>query len=131
MQQWEYRVIHINVNNDAPPQPPSAQSASQKLGGALSPEFIAKEFPKMYSKLGQQSQAKPKHPAEQLQYFLNQLGSERWELVETTQVGPLLMFFFKRPKQQPESVDDVLEGEKRPSSRNANSPAGSQSNPDV
>ena len=33
MQQWEYRVVHININNDTPPQPPSPQSASQKLGG--------------------------------------------------------------------------------------------------
>ena len=26
MQQWEYRVVHININNDTPPQPPSPQS---------------------------------------------------------------------------------------------------------
>ena len=113
MQQWEYRVVHININNDAPPQPPSAQSASQKLGGSLSPEFIAKEFPKVYSKQGQKPPAQPKHPAEQLQYFLNQLGAERWDLVETTQVGPLLMFFFKRPKQSPAAPKpDVEENSK-------------------
>lgn len=37
-----------------------------------------------------------KHPAAQLELFLNSLGKERWELVETSQVGELLMFFFKR-----------------------------------
>ena len=110
MQQWEYRVVHININNDTPQQPPSPQSASQKLGGSLSPEFIAKEFPKVYSKEAQKPPPKQKHPAEQLQHFLNQLGAERWELVETTQVGPLLMFFFKRPKEQPQVNDSVLKG---------------------
>ena len=64
MQQWEYRVLHVNINNDSPPKPPSAQSASQKLGGSLSPEFIAKEFPKVYSKQQQKQPPKQKHPAE-------------------------------------------------------------------
>lgn len=45
---WEYRVIHINVENNAPPEPPNPQVASQKLQGALSPEFIAREFPEQY-----------------------------------------------------------------------------------
>ena len=27
----------------------------------------------------------------------NALGKENWEMVEAAQVGPLLMFFFKRP----------------------------------
>ncbi len=93
---WEYRVIHINVDNRIPPQPPDPQVASQKMGGALSPEFITREFPQVYGP-EQKAQAAPKHPAEQLQHFLNLLGKEGWEMTTTTQVGQLLMFFFKRP----------------------------------
>ena len=91
---WEYKVIHINTNvqNTAKIQTSTPERDSQKLQGALSPEFIKKEFPKMY----QQNTTKPKHPAQQLEVFLNTLGKDRWELVETSQVGELLMFFFKR-----------------------------------
>lgn len=91
-QRWEYRVVHININNDEPPQPPTPEAASKKLQGSLSPEFIKREFPQMYQKQSPQQ----KHPAAQLQHFLNLLGNEGWELVETNQVGGLLMFFFKR-----------------------------------
>ena len=91
-QKWEYRVVHININNDAPPQPSNPEAASKKLQGSLSPEFIKREFPQMY----QQQSPQQKHPAAQLQHFLNLLGNEGWELVETSQVGGLLMFFFKR-----------------------------------
>ena len=50
----------------------------------------------------QQPSNQQKHPAAQLQHFLNLLGHEGWELVETSQVGGLLMFFFKRlVSQQP------------------------------
>ena len=94
--QWEYRVIHINVDNRTPPQPPDPQVASQKLGGTLSPEFISREFPQQYGP-EQRAQSAPKHPAEQLQHFLNLLGKEGWEMTTTAQVGQLLMFFFKRP----------------------------------
>ena len=110
---WEYKVVQVNLSNEAPAQPPSAQSASQKLGGSLSPEFIAKEFPKVYPAKGSTQSPKPKSPAEQLQHFLNQLGAERWELVETTQVGPLLMFFFKRPKQRPAAPKPDVEEESK------------------
>jgi hypothetical protein len=107
---WEYRVVHINVDNKPasglstgessgvtkPSSPASPQQASEHLHGALSPSFIAREFPEHYSS---SSGSKPKgtHPAEQLQQFLNQLGRDGWEMTTTAQVGPLLMFFFKRP----------------------------------
>ena len=91
---WEYRVIHINLESGNPPEPPSAEAASERLHGALSPEFIAGEFPEFYG-----APPPPRHPAGQLQFFLNLLGAEGWEMVEASQVGPLLMFFFKRPHQ--------------------------------
>ena len=98
---WEYRVIHINTETGEPPAPPDPKVASERMGGKLSPEFISREFPQQY---GPEQQAKarsgPKHPAEQLQHFLNLLGKEGWELTTTTQVGPLLMFFFKRPLRE-------------------------------
>ena len=88
---WEYRVIHINVESGNPPEPPSPKADSERLGGALSADYLRREFPQQYTG------AKPRHPAEQLQFFLNALGRENWEMVEAAQVGPLLMFFFKRP----------------------------------
>ncbi|MFM7675173.1 MAG: hypothetical protein ACKO5F_06245 [Synechococcus sp.] len=90
---WEYRVLHINVDSNAPPGPPNPKDDSSRLGGALSPEFLEREFPEQYKG----APRKAMHPAEQLQGFLNQLGRQGWELTETTQVGPLLMFIFKRP----------------------------------
>ena len=93
LERWEYKVVHINVNTTTSTQKPATpEAASQKLQGSLSPEFIEREFPKMY----QNKPSAPKHPAEQLQNFLNLLGNDGWEFVETTQVGRLLMFFFKR-----------------------------------
>jgi hypothetical protein len=96
---WEYRVIHINVESGQPPEPPTPQADSERLGGALSAEFLRREFPQQYSN----AKATPRHPAEQLQFFLNALGRENWEMVEASQVGPLLMFFFKRPLTKPPS----------------------------
>lgn len=94
LKRWEYKVIHININieNNSKTQTSTPEIDSKRLQGALSPEFIKREFPKMY----QHHAEKPKHPALQLEIFLNSLGKERWELVETSQVGELLMFFFKR-----------------------------------
>jgi hypothetical protein len=93
---WEYRVVHINVDTGPPPQAPNPQTASQHLQGVLSPNFLAKEFPEHY---GNENEAvrRNRHPAEQLQTFLNLLGKEGWEMTDSCQVGPLLMFFFKRP----------------------------------
>ena len=94
--QWEYRVVHINVEPGKPPEPPDPQVASEHLRGTLSPDFLAREFPEVY---GEESETarRSRHPAEQLQTFLNLLGRQGWEMTDSSQVGPLLMFFFKRP----------------------------------
>ncbi len=86
---WEYREVHINVNSTPasgsskgdsstdtkPNATASPQQASEHLHGALSPGFIAREFPQHYSS---STGARPKgtDPAEQLQEFLNQLGRD-------------------------------------------------------
>ncbi|MFM7548235.1 MAG: hypothetical protein ACKO8I_05045 [Cyanobacteriota bacterium] len=104
---WDYRVIHINVEGGNPPGPPDPKADSERLGGALSPQYLKREFPQVYSAGAQ----RPRHPAEQLQFFLNALGKENWEMVEAAQVGPLLMFFFKRPRpEEPRPSDDADQG---------------------
>ena len=96
---WEYRVIHINMNPvkqaDSPRQA-NPEAASKKLQGSLSPEFIKKEFPDLYK--NQRQSRRPRHPAEQLQDFLNEMGRSSWELINISELGPLQMFFFKRLK---------------------------------
>ena len=91
---WEYRIIHLNIDNNEK-QSPNPTEASNKLGGSLSPEFLSKEFPKQY---GDSKQESPKHPATQLQEILNLFGEECWELFEISDVGRLKMLFFKRKK---------------------------------
>ena len=93
---WDYRVVHINTEPGTPPPPPDPKTASQHLQGLLSPDFLAREFPGVYGEEAENLR-KIRHPAEQLQSFLNLLGRDGWELTQTCQVGPLLMFFFKRP----------------------------------
>ena len=78
------------------PKQANPEVASKKLQGSLSPEFIKKEFPDLYKNPGQSRC--PRHPAEQLQDFLNEMGRSSWELIEISELGPLQMFFFKRLK---------------------------------
>ena len=91
---WEYRIIHLNIDNNEK-KSPNPTEASNKLGGSLSPEYLSKEFPKQY---GDSKQNPPKHPATQLQEILNLFGEEYWELFEISDIGRLKMLFFKRRK---------------------------------
>lgn len=123
MLQWEYRVIHINVDAGPAPQPPDPKTASDHLQGALSPSYLAREFPEHYGKDSDAARRKL-HPAEQLQGFLNLLGREGWELTETSQVGPLLMFFFKRPlRPTPKLIEPAREVASTATDTGADGPA--------
>ena len=91
-QKWNYFVLNINI--EAAPTPPSPEEASKKLKGTLSPSFIQDQFPEEYKEMNQGE------PMEvQLQKNLDRLGSQGWELINISTVGPKLLFFFKRPDQ--------------------------------
>mgnify|MGYP004225294673 FL=1 len=85
-----------SVKQEDLPKQANPEVASKKLQGSLSPEFIKKEFPDLYKNPGQYR--RHRHPAEQLQDFLNEMGRSSWELIEISELGPLQMFFFKRLK---------------------------------
>jgi len=84
---WEYHVINVNVDKNSS----NPQTASEKFKGALSSEFIKKEFPKNYN-----NNKKSIHPAGQLAKFLNKLGQDGWELSETFELDKMLMIVFRR-----------------------------------
>jgi hypothetical protein len=104
MQQWEYQVIHLNVDSstptkpgvsptpDAPPSPPP-----------FTKTYLEQEFPSHYGP--QQppgaptstSAQQPQHPAVQLQGFINSHGRQGWELLGIFPLGSLLMMIFRRP----------------------------------
>ena len=89
-QKWNYFVLNINVAQQEPQ--PSPEKASKKLKGTLSPSFIQDQFPEEYK------EAEPPDPMEvQLQKTLERLGGQGWELIDISNVGPKLLFFFKRP----------------------------------
>lgn len=110
---WEYMVIHINVE---PPAPAAAGGAAGGAGSGagsggggaagegagskpvFSRSFLAKEFPQFYegTASGAPPPAKPQHPAQQLQAFLNSHGSQGWELLGVFPVGAMSMLVFRR-----------------------------------
>ncbi|MEB3275802.1 MAG: hypothetical protein VKM92_02440 [Cyanobacteriota bacterium] len=113
---WEYQVIHLNVEDDSQQQtkagaagaPPQSSAGGGGGGGGaaaapqppFSKQYLEQEFPNFYQ--GQANPgAAPKHPAQQLQGFLNVLGEQGWQLIGLHLVGKLLMMFFKRPRQSP------------------------------
>ena len=99
---WEYFVVHINfeANNNGEIEVSNPKSASDKLYGSLSPEYLKKEFPNQFKNKSPQL-----HPSKQLEVFLNKWGNERWKLTSTERVGGLLMFIFIREKLLPQNSE--------------------------
>lgn len=88
-QKWNYFVLNINIATA--PESPNPEEASKKLKGTLSPTFIQDQFPKEYKEVKQEDALQL-----QLQKKLDLLGSQGWELINISTVGPKLLFFFKR-----------------------------------
>jgi len=89
-QKWNDFVLNINIATTTPPSNP--EEASKKLKGTLSSAFIKDQFPKEYQEVTQDE------PMElQLQKHLDHLGSQGWDLINISTVGPKLLFFFKKP----------------------------------
>ncbi len=90
---WEYYVVHLNVDDSSCKSEESSdpETASEKLNGKLSPDFLKDQFPEQYK-----DNEGSEHPAIQLSNFLNQKGLERWELSEKIKVGKMLLLIMKR-----------------------------------
>ena len=97
---WEYLVVHVNFEskNDVNIEISNPESASDKLKGSLSPEYLKKEFPNQFSKSSPALHPAKQLKACQLQTFLNKCGNESWKLISTEREGGLLMFIFIRER---------------------------------
>ncbi len=96
--EWEYKVVQMIAQ--APPNP---NDASKKLGGSLSVETLRNQFPEYY---------KGQNGRQQINDFLNVLGSDRWELIAIQQIAEMPLMVFKRPKsmQKSSSTAKSIEG---------------------
>ena len=104
MQQWEYQVIHLNVDSSAPAKdgvsgPPEAPTSAPPF----TKTYLEQEFPSHYGPQQPAGSAalppaqQPPHPAMQLQGFINSHGRQGWELLGIFPLGSLLMMIFRRP----------------------------------
>ncbi len=105
MSQWEYQVIHLNVDGGTPPAggasgPGGAGSEGKAPGPQPTPftkSYLEQEFPEHYRTPGAPiGPEPPQHPARQLQTFLNGHGAQGWSLVGIFPLGTLLMMIFRR-----------------------------------
>ncbi|MCP9808634.1 DUF4177 domain-containing protein [Cyanobium sp. HWJ4-Hawea] len=92
---WEYKVVQMVSQPAADPS-----DASRRLGGALSPEALRNQFPEHYGGV---------NGRQQISDFLNRLGEDHWELVQTQEIGGLPLMIFKRPKQLPSAAELAME----------------------
>lgn len=104
MQQWEYQVIHLNVDSSAPAKDGvSGPAESPTSTPPFTKTYLEQEFPSHYGPQQPPGAAavppaqQPKHPAMQLQGFINSHGRQGWELLGIFPLGSLLMMIFRRP----------------------------------
>ena len=86
---FEYKVLHLTIEN-AVNEASDPNIDSIKLKGALSPEFIKKQFPEQYK------QEKGLSFPDQINNLLNIFGKEGWELKQVESIAGFLLFFFIR-----------------------------------
>ena len=84
---WEYKVVQMVAQAPADPD-----DASRKLGGSLSAEALRSQFPEYYSQGNGRAQ---------ISSFLNDIGRDGWELIQTQQIADLPLMIFKRPCRSP------------------------------
>jgi len=94
---WEYFIVNLNVESSSSEDLNirDPETASEKLKGSLSPEFIKDQFPDQYA-----SSDVSTDPCVQLKTFLNSKGEEGWELFESFKVGELFLLIMKRPLEK-------------------------------
>jgi hypothetical protein len=97
MPQWEYQVIHLNVEPGKGGEP----SKDQNVPPPFTKSYLEQEFPQHYTHPqpeagGSAGPPQPLHPAKQLQNFLNGHGAQGWNLVGIFPLGSLLMMVMRR-----------------------------------
>jgi hypothetical protein len=97
MPQWEYQVIHLNVE----PGKGGESSKDQNVPPPFTKSYLEQEFPQHYNPPqpkagGEAGPPQPLHPAKQLQNFLNGHGAQGWNLVGIFPLGSLLMMVMRR-----------------------------------
>ena len=121
MPQWEYQVIHLNVDSGKGGEPSNAQNVQPPF----TKSYLEQEFPQHYNLPqpeagGGAAPPPPLHPAKQLQNFLNGHGAQGWNLVGIFPLGSLLMMVMRRRSGAALQAEEIV---KEPSAANPQQPA--------
>ena len=121
MPQWEYQVIHLNVDSGKGGEPSKAQNVQPPF----TKSYLEQEFPQHYNLPqpeagGGAAPPPPLHPAKQLQNFLNGHGAQGWNLVGIFPLGSLLMMVMRRRSGAELQAEEIA---KEPSAANPQQPA--------
>ena len=121
MPQWEYQVIHLNVE----PGKGGESSKDQNVPPPFTKSYLEQEFPQHYNPPqpkagGGAGPPQPLHPAKQLQNFLNGHGDHGWNLVGIFPLGSLLMMVMRRRSGAALQAEEIV---KEPSAANPQQPA--------